>query len=64
MNKANSSIKKSSSKLIAKIEDEAKAQNKSPRVYLAEQSDGLRRMFIRWHKAEIKQLENIQSTSK
>ena len=63
MHKADS-IKQSVKKSLAKIEAKAAAQNKTIFIYLAEQSDGLRQMFIRWHKADIKQLENIKSQDK
>ena len=61
MNKTTTPTKKDTDELVAKIDAEAAAQNKTSFVYLAEQSDDLRRMFIRWHKESIEELENIKS---
>jgi hypothetical protein len=64
MNKVNNATQKRAPKLIDELEAEAAAQDKPFMVYLAEQSDGLRKMFIRWHKKDIEHLENIQSIYK
>lgn len=64
MNKVNNTTKERVPKLIDKLEAEAAAQNKPFILYMAEQSDGLRKMFIRWHKKDIEKLENIKSIYK
>jgi hypothetical protein len=63
-----STVKKPSKKdskdmkdFMEKIRSEAASQDKYFDVYLAERSDGLRKMFIRWHKEGIKELEQIKS---
>lgn len=61
MNKPTSNVRKDTAKLTDKIDAEVAAQNKTSTIYLAEQSDGMRLMFIRWHKEEIKILESIKS---
>ena len=61
MNSSKDTIKKKVDKKWDEICAEAAAQNKTPFIYLAEQSDGLRQMFIRWHKRDIEELEKIKS---
>jgi uncharacterized protein YnzC (UPF0291/DUF896 family) len=65
MNKVSKPSKKPIDKYIAKIKAEAAAQNKTPMIYMSEQSDGLRQIFIHLLKKNMKknieELENIQS---
>jgi hypothetical protein len=62
MDKSTISTKQKVSNEMAKIRAEAAAQGKPPMFYLAEQSDDLRRMFIRWLEQDIKRLKSIKST--
>ena len=55
------SVTKELPEFIAKIEEEAAAHGKSSQIYIAEQSDGMRQVFIRMHKGIIAELENIKS---
>lgn len=49
---------------VKKTEAEAASQDKRVDIYLAEQSNDFRKMFIRWHKEIIKELEQIKSLDK
>ena len=64
MNSVSKHSQKDTDEFIAKINAEATVQRKTPIMYLAEQDDGLRQMFIRWLKADIKHLESIKSLHK
>jgi hypothetical protein len=61
MNISTKSTKDDVAEFMAEIEAKAAAEHKTPRVYLASKSNGLKQMFIRWHKEEIEQLEKVKS---
>jgi hypothetical protein len=52
---------KSIDKYIEETKRKAAAENKDFFVYVAERSNGLRKIFIRWHKEDIEELEQIKS---
>jgi hypothetical protein len=61
MNKTTKPLKKNVKEFMEKIRAEAASQGKYFDIYLAEQSEGLRQMFIRWHKEAIEELEAVKS---
>lgn len=63
MNTSKKPLNKDAKDFMEKIRSEAASQDKHFDIYLAEQSNGLRKMFIRWHKEAIKELEQIKSQS-
>ncbi len=61
MDTATEQQKKDVKKYIEETKMKAAAENKDFFVYVAERSNGLRKIFIRWHKEDIAVLERIKS---
>lgn len=48
-------------KILVKLRSQAASQDKYFDICMAERSEGLKQMFIRWHKEGIEELEQVKS---